>query len=461
MKQVSLLSLLISAPGIGSLPKVRAILSTGILVVVLAILALCLPSPAFAISTITTSSSGDGVFLLQGIGIEDAAALEITISYDTATLANPRVTAGPLIAGAMNAINPNVPGMVRMVIVRLTPVQGSGVIATLAFDRKDSSPGSITSLSARLANVSGGSLPSLVQVNNPPNISTTASNQSPNQEAPAVTTAATSAASAPAAATTGAPTVIAPTVVIAGLPIKADEGSVSPSIQGAKEGVVQTAPPDPGRDPQKEPVIVARKTDVQEATSFEKTPSRRIFSQKGTLDRFREYKGERTAKALIALFEQDNFIGFRQEPPVAVSDGKSVVRVAFISTPGNKTSSDVAIMGARLISMKRDPDNTNTWIVELQPERGAYQASLTVSQGDIEMVYPITIVPKANLTSSGEMTEADLDRYLKEQRTADAHKADLNNDGKTDYIDDYILIANYIESIEKARLKTGSRSDAR
>jgi hypothetical protein len=142
--------------------KIRAIISAGILFVIMLVMALCRPLPAFALSTLTISSTGDGIFLLQGIGIEDAAALEIIVSYDTATLANPRVVEGPLITGAMTAINPNVPGMVRLVIIRLMPVRGSGVIATLTFDRKGSSPGKVLSLSARLANINGAPLPALV-----------------------------------------------------------------------------------------------------------------------------------------------------------------------------------------------------------------------------------------------------------------------------------------------------------
>jgi hypothetical protein len=437
--------------------RIRAIISTGILIAVVVILALCRPVPAFAVSTVTISSTGDGVFLLQGIGIEDAAAFEIIASYDTSTLANPRVVAGPLISGAMTAINPNIPGMVRMVIVRLTPVKGSGVIATLTFDRKGSSPGTVTSLNARLANIHGGPLPALVQVNNPPDTSVMASNLPQGQEAPAGTPT-----SGQPAGTTGTPSIIAPTVILAGPPSKADEGNVMPDIQGQKEKEAQTTRPESRLEPQKEEIIVARKTDgtsdVQEATSFAKVPARKIFSQKGTLNRFKEYRGERTAMSLVSLFEreQESFIGFRQEPPVALSDGKSLVRVTFISTPGNKTSSDVAVMGARFISMERDPDNTNTWIVELEPERGVYRASLTVSQGEIAMVYPITIAPKIDiaLAHPGGMTEADVDLYLKERGKAGAQASDLNKDGRLDYIDDYILTINYVvESMEKARLR--------
>jgi len=53
-------------------------------------LALFYPVPAFAVSTVPISPAGGGIFLLQGSGIENAASLEITVSYDTTTLTNLR-----------------------------------------------------------------------------------------------------------------------------------------------------------------------------------------------------------------------------------------------------------------------------------------------------------------------------------------------------------------------------------
>lgn len=429
--------------------KIRAHILTTLLSGLLLIAALCRPSPAFALSTIAASSGGDGVFLLQGIGIEDAAALDVTVSYDTATLANPRVVTGPLVAGGMNAVNANVPGQVHMVIVRLTPVKGSGVIATLTFDQKGSSPGAITSLSAKLANINGAPLPSLVQVNNPTAPSTTAPETQQGQETPA----GTSTSPGQTAGTSGAPSTIAPTIIIAGPPSTADAGTVPPDSQSAKEGEGQTSMPASGQEGQKEPMVAVRSTEggssAHEAASSENRPARKIFSQKGALDRFEEYRGERTIRALASLFEQDSYIGFRQEPPVALSDGTSLVRVTFLSTPGNRTTSDVAVMGARLISMRRDPDNSNTWIVDLQPERGAYRASLTVSQGNIAMVYPLTVAPKIALdrSRSGIMTETEYDRYLNERPAGKSPTLDLNRDGKWDYQDDYILTANYLDAV--------------
>jgi hypothetical protein len=418
--------------------KTRAIIATVIFAAVLPVLALWRPAPALAVSTMTVSSTGNGVFTVRGSGVEGAAAFEIIVAYDTATLANPRVVEGPLIAGGMTAINPNVPGIVRMVIIRLAPVKGSGVIATMTFDRTGPSPGKIVSLSARLANSQGASLPSLVQVNNPPDVPPTAS-EPPQSEG-----------STDGATETTSPT--APVIIIAGQPDKPGEAKAAPDTQGAREPGDRPVPPEPIREPQEEPTIMARKTDSEpmsgDATSAAQTPEPAIFMHKSVLDRFREYKGKRTPEAFISLFEQDGMFWCRQDPPVALSDGKTVVRVTFISTPGNKTSSDVAVMGARLISLKKDPDNTNTWVAELAPKKGEYQASLAVFQGEVKMVYPLTIAPKAALgrSRSGTMTKADFSRYFTERGTAAATQFDANKDGKRDYIDDYIMTANYLVS---------------
>jgi hypothetical protein len=418
--------------------KTQAIISTGIFAAILLVLALCRPEPALAVSTVTVSSAGNGVFTVRGSGIESAAALEINVVYDTATLANPRVVEGPLIAGAMAAINPNVPGIVRIVIIRLTPVKGNGVIATMTFDVKGTSPGKITSLSVRLANSQGTTLPAQVQVNNPPDVPMTAADTPQNTEGPAGATATTP------------PT--PPVLMIAGQQEKPGETKAEPDTQGKKEPSDQPVTPEPGRDTREEPTIMARKTDSEpmsgDATSAAQTPESTIFMQKSVLDRFKEYKGGRTPEAFIALFEQDGMFWCRQDPPVALSDGKTVVRVTFITTPGNKTSSDVAVMGARLISLKKDPDNTNTWVAELAPEKGEYRASLAVFQGEVKMVYPLTIAPKVTMdrSRSGTMTKADFYRYFTGRRPASTTGLDANHDGKRDYIDDFIITANYLVS---------------
>src|SRR5512144_3442014 len=99
-----------------------------------------------AAATLVISPAGDGVFVIQGTGIENAGAMDFTVLYDTSSLANPRVVQGGLISGALMVVNDKTPGAVRLGIIRTTPIQGSGVIATMTFDRTGTSAGKIASL---------------------------------------------------------------------------------------------------------------------------------------------------------------------------------------------------------------------------------------------------------------------------------------------------------------------------
>jgi hypothetical protein len=421
--------------------KSGALISTGILVAVMSILALCLPVPAFAVSTITASSAGNGVFLIQGTGIENAAGMDILLHYDTDTLANPRVVAGPLIAGFMVVINPDVPGRIHIVAVRTSPVSGSGVIATITFIRKGASPGSIISLVPKLADPLGSPIQSVSSIAAPPAAPVTAAS-SPKTDAPSAPTTPPSAASTGASA---APIVVPlPVPVVPGSPpanvpeSPADSRSVE---QDARPSVPAEAVPAQG-----DQLAMARSTDATQKGKDAAVAAKAVYQQTGILERFRTYRGERTPAALMALFNNESMIGARQEPPVVLSDGRSTVRFVFVSSPGARTSSDIAVMGAKLLSLKRDPDNTNTWIVELLPDRGAYQASVAVPLGELKMIYPITIAPKVDIRPGhgGTVTTADFDRYLRERGK------DLNKDGKRDETDDFIFTANYLSALGSA-----------
>jgi hypothetical protein len=422
----------------------KALLSTGLFIAVTLISMLCLPVPAFAVSTILAAPGGDGVFLLQGVGVEDAAALEITVQYDTATLANPRVVEGPFITGSMTAINPNIPGAVRIVAIRLTPIRGSGLIATMTFDLRGSSPGKIISLTAKLANLQGTNLPVLAQISAPVDTPKKDPVLPQSQEStPAVTTVSSQPIAPPTA----------PTIIIAGPSEKLVEAKGAPDIPPSVAADDRSVTKEPVREPREEPTLMARKTEnaAGDAAARAKIATREIYLQKSVLDRFREYKGERTADAFVSLFNEENVIGFRQDPPVALSDGKTAVVVTFISPPGNLTSSEVAVMGAQLLSLSRDPDNTNTWNATLLPKKGEYQASIAVLQGQLRLVHPLTIAPKINVqfSQTGQTTTSDLNRYLAEKKIQKPSGSDLNHDGKWDYLDDYILTANYLFTSKK------------
>jgi len=431
--------------------KMHKIISTGFLVVSPFILVLCLPLTTFATSTVAISSSGGGAFQLNGIGVENASALDITITYDTTTLANPQIAEGPFITGAMTAINPNVPGVVRIVVVRIAPMSGNGAIATLTFEVTGPSPGTITSLSAKLANTKGAPLAVATQINNP-SAAAVAANSPQNEGSPLTTSTPAQTAGS---GSSGTAAILVPAVVATVPMSKTDESKGLPETSGTKDqGTLQpSAEPDPAAV--KEATIAASETSaVPISKAANANAVKKTFAQESVLDRFKAYSGDRTAKACISLFEQENFIGFRQVPPVALSDGKSSVKVVFISPPGEKTAGDVTVSGGRLISLKKDPDNTNTWVAELAPEKGTYQASIAVLQGELKVVYPLTIAPKLSqrLDSSrtAVMTEADLAQMLKDRTSAAASHTGSETEGHRTYLDDYIVTANYLVISEKA-----------
>ncbi len=405
-----------------------------------------LPWQVLAASTVTISPSADSAFVIRGIGVDGAAAIDITITYDTAVLSNPRVTAGPMIAGAMTAVNVNQPGTLRMAIIRTSPIKGDGVIASLAFDRKENVVAKINSLNVRLVNINGGTIPSQAQVVNPTETAAVASTSLTKEAMPSTKSAGSTEADS------GVPSTqqFFPFAVTTIEQPKADGNSVTPAAT-SNEDSVQPSRPSSAGEAVMASVPPSNRTDspaARDQTVSSKAPASRIFTQQSVLERFKVFKGELTVANLIRLFENDSLVGFHQDPPIVLSDGKRVVKASFLSTPGNRTAADVAVIGARFISLKRDPDNTNTWVVDLVPEKDTCQASIAVSHGEMKMVYPLTVARKVRIPSaaSGTPTQADFDRFLKQRRTA---VFDLNRDGKRDYIDEYIFTANYLASKKK------------
>jgi hypothetical protein len=171
-----------------------------------------------------------------------------------------------------------------------------------------------------------------------------------------------------------------------------------------------------------------------------------IYRQPSVLDRFREFRGARTPGAFLALFDQKQSSGFRQDPPVVLTDGKAIVRLLFVSAPEWDNISDVSLTGARLVAAIKDPEATNTWIIEALPEKGTDEVTMAILQGGVLMVFPVAVAPQVNidLNKSGHVTEEDFRLFLKERGTPRSPAYDLNGDGVRDFRDDYLFTANYL-----------------
>lgn len=177
-----------------------------------------------------------------------------------------------------------------------------------------------------------------------------------------------------------------------------------------------------------------------------KKQERTVYRPPAVLERFRDYRGERTPAAFMALFDQQQTIGFRQDPPVVLSDGKAVVRLRFVSTPERENISDVALSGGRVLAARKDPEATNTWIIDVVPEKGTYDMAMALLQSGVLMVFPVAVAPPVNidLNKSGDVTEEDFRIFLRDQGTTPSAVSDLNGDGIHDFRDDYLFTANYL-----------------
>lgn len=408
-------------------------------IILLMLIALVLGSAtaAMAAANFTISSTGNGVFTIQGSGLEGVAGIQLTVSYDTATLANPRAVQGSLIPGNfMTLFNTSVPGSVTMATITGDPkgVSGTGPIVTITFDLLGGSSGRIQALTATLFD----------SIEKPLAVTTNVYNPSDTQSTPTPT---------PATPTTPAPaTSVTPTTITATSTVPAYLGGVTMPAEGApaKEKAKEEPGhpplgPEPGREESSRAAAASEPArQAPESQPLEAPAEKKFVAYKSVLERFREFKGDKTPKSLIALFETAALKGIRQEPAIALADGTTKVNVFIELTTKGREAPNFVLKGAKIISLKMAGENS--WVIEALPIKRVYEATITVLHNGSVTEIPLTVAPPmdANIVSAGDLTEANFIHFLKERGTAKVPAFDLNHDGKRDYIDEYIFTANYL-----------------
>jgi len=406
----------------------RIILSVGL---ALSLFALHQPVSAHAGTIVSLVPTGDGLFSIHGVEVKGAASIDITMTYDPSLVANPQVVQGRLISGAMMRVNARDPGVVQIAVFREPPVNGTGAIVTLNFERKGELQGAITGLNARLTDSSGAPIPAQVQFLNASG--DLASSGSPKSE-PTSSASGSSAASDPVK-----PAVVPP----GGAAVNAETGTTVRD---------EPLPVAVGPAPQRPAPIDARKAALARTAPDPAAREKKIVvAQKGVLEHFKDFKGARTPRALIGLFDQDPLFGCRQEPSPVLADGRTKATVTFLAPDDLRGTPDVAVINASLISIERDRDRTNTWIATVLPRAGAADSRMTLSLPDKTLIIPLTVAPKVALASdaSGAVTEKDFEAYLQVGGGKGPPGRDLNGDGIVNYVDDFIFTANYLANRQR------------
>jgi hypothetical protein len=330
------------------------------------------------------------------------------------------------VSGALFTANTNLPGLVRIAIIKSTPFPGNGQIATISFAVNNGSAG-LTSISARLIDAKGANLP--VQTSIAAGLSSTPTTliNPPTANTPAQLTAGTTTSS------TG--TTILGTV----------------TTPGDTQPKVEPKPAEPPSQPlPSEPAMVPDDAAALPREIVEEKPSPPVtyvepktISYGSVLDRFKMYVGDRTPAAMMALFEKPVMPELRQEPAIAASDGSTSVRMYVNLPKGSGSSPNFSLLGAKVVSVAHD-EELGALVLEVLPKENSTQAAVTIMAEYSIVTVPLTIVPLAAEVSTQEAAFGD---FLKDMGSKKP-KFDLNHDGVHDYVDDYIYTGQYL--IKKA-----------
>lgn len=158
------------------------------------------------------------------------------------------------------------------------------------------------------------------------------------------------------------------------------------------------------------------------------------------LERFRTFTGKRDPNGLLRLFSSpDTAATVLQTPQVALSDGKSQVRLK-VTMKMSEAAPNFAAEEARLVSVEHmSPD---TWQIVLLPHPGAWSCSIIVQNGSAVTTIPVAVAPP--LPVERDLSLKGFEQYLANRSAGYRPQFDLNDDGKLDYLDDYLFTANFL-----------------
>lgn len=420
-------------------------------------------------ASLTVAPSMGSTFTVYGSGLSNVGGIELSLSYDGSPLEIPKVTEGSLISGALTATNTATPGSIKVVIISTTAISGSGSVVVINFASKTNIV-RILSFNAGMTDIKGIQIPVQSSVSTDssniltefistpgvpfsqpltPNTATTTSSTPPipsvtSTSTPPTPSEITTISTPPRPNTTVASDTVFTTIlgtmpVTSELITRSDEKppetklSDTPDTSAQVTPSAQTVEQPPVTKPVESPTTEILASDLQIP---EKETTTTSF--KGVLENFMTYKGDKSPSIFTTLFNKKIAPNIRQEPAIAISDGKTPLKV-FIKL-GNMVdkSPNFALKGAKLVSLNKD--NSSIWIIEALPQIGIVQASLTIMTNSNTIEYPLTLAPPIESVSN---LMADFIIFINDSGAA-SPKYDLNKDKKHDYLDDYIYTANYI-----------------
>lgn len=380
-------------------------------VIALLLFSLLSPGPANA-GEVILSSVGNGRWQVSTTGLTNVHALDLDLRYDSQRLSNLTVTAGAGLTGAMSAINDKVPGIIRIGVASTQPLTASGILLNL----QSSTPGAellVSRFTIKTVDAGGKIVATTVRQELPdlnPGTETLADNPTEQVVEPIASSIVTSRRT----------------------------GTSGSSIAPPEE------PPSRPSPPKREPVPIPATTITTAATSTTTAPSassgpeKRFHSQEEIVTAIERLPLPWTVAAIKAIFLKPATASqVRQEPPVALADGKSRFSL-YLPKILSKKKPSIGVQGCVLGNIW--DAGKDGWEVELMSRKEIWPAkALLLGEGEL-IQFPIVVVPILAIT-------------LPKSDNAAVPFVDYNADGNVTALDAYLYVGNLVARQEQLPLR--------
>ncbi|OGU14368.1 MAG: hypothetical protein A2076_17785 [Geobacteraceae bacterium GWC2_53_11] len=397
---------------------------------------------------------GATVYSVKATDLPDASGVDLTITYDAAALGAPQVKPGGRTSSAMMEMNAGTPGLIRIVFITGTVINGTGELASISFTKK----GIVTkqaTLSAFAYSATGSQLAVQSIINSQPN-----PDKDATTDLPAKNNNVSGSDKPGGGAVTGSMGNVYSTTQISSA-----SGSVTPPQEFGTTGAMLRD--DSRRETVREEsgssyVAAASPVETKTSSTPAQTPpvssgatasaatgkaaSLKSQSIQSVLDRFRTYKDVRSLKQFSALFDVSSLraAGIVQSPAIVVSDGKSRVTISIDLGKVTDTPS-FSLKGANQKSLRRVSDKK--WELEALPQKGKSDIRLSILLKGEHIEIPLVVIPPLGQAYAREFdafTATTLDAQLAKPLKNNKPAYDLNSDKRQDYIDDFILVGHWL-----------------
>jgi hypothetical protein len=413
--------------------------------------------------------SGAASYSITATDLPDASGVDLTITYDIATLEAPKVTSGVLTSSAMVASNTDVPGLVRIAFITAGVIKGTGQLASITFDKKGKVPAPQPILSSSAFTATGAQLAvqSTSGTPQPTNQAASTGGTDNNATNPGSGGGSTGNSAGGMTFTPGQSTP----------PSGSTLGSVSlPQEPGGNNPFREEVRKDERHDEAAYPngaansgatpggnTAASQETSSPVAAPEAKTVGIRttLKTSQSVLDSFRTFKNSRTLKQFSSLFDMSALheAGIVQLPGIVVTDGKSLVTVT-VDLVNEADTPSFSLKGANLKSIRRLSDKK--WELVALPQKGKSDVRLSIILKGESIEIPLIVVPSIDQAATSKLdalTAATLDALLAKPLINNKPGYDLNSDGKQDYLDDYILVAHWLLKQQRSLNGTVKKPD--